>query len=342
LRLAEAWAALALTRPNARAPWCSERSLRSSSFPPVTARCPMPSEIHRALIVDPVVLRELEGLLAVALSTGDGTALRDFERSRRAAYARLRDARQTWLDPAVLVKALADIGALARSPLRKTPKGERLLALSRTFATRARYVGKDAYQCLPTRAARLRKLINLQAPDTFLENEVRMVLDALDALDQFDFAVRSMGDGVGRLHDHELADACLCRTYVAGTEPIGTGDTRLSRRFVEGPEVFPRPTGLHDLASWMRFCGSLAGKPPRIAVGYEIVETVRRIESSWRQVAEDPARTAEERTQIGKALIRYAKGLNRARMEGNAVVEWLVYDEDAEEYLARKRKKGLR
>jgi hypothetical protein len=54
-----------------------------------------------------------------------------------------------------------------------------------------------------------------------------------------------MGDGEDHLHDHELADACLCLSYVAGTELIGTGETRLSRCFVEGPEVFPRPTGLH-------------------------------------------------------------------------------------------------
>jgi hypothetical protein len=284
------------------------------------------SPFHDAYIVDRVVLRELEALVARAIGLGDGSLLRDFLQSRRDAYGRLHDIESTPLEPPALINALAQIGSIERYA-DNHPEARQLLQAARMTSTRPRDVAKGALASLVKRAQRLQRLVQLAAPAPILMREVAMVADALGALDSFDFSVRET-----RRSDEEpeadgsLVYECLREIHAADTESIGAA-LWCGRVFVEGPELFPRPTVLADLARWERFCGSLPREtPPRAATGQELVAVARRVATYRRDVEQDPDLTPKDRDRALTALDYYADGLTLAGQQGHAVIEWLLPD----------------
>ncbi len=296
----------------------------------------MTAFFHQALLVDLVVLRELRALVARAVATEDGTELREFEVSRAAAYARLKDADATLLDANVMTTALAHIATVARCAVRDEPECKRLLEVARTVSTRPRYVSKEAYARLVERAARLGRLIELNAPSTIVEGDVRLVLTAIESLDRLDYHIRRHEERDRRpTEDVFLAEACLKMTYLANTRPIGMRDLggAKSLAFV-GEEAFPRPAGSKQLASWSRFCGSFSpDAPPRVVAGLGLAYTMKAAMMFKEEVLPTRELSTKKRERTGKALIDYAWELKSAHENGRAVVEWthVLDDEDDED-----------
>jgi hypothetical protein len=291
------------------------------------------ASFHHAWIVDLVVLRELQALVGRAVATQNGDLLRDFVSSRGAAYARLRDAAATMLDEAVMTSALHDIGGLQGSTVREDPEATRLLELARRVSTRPRYVSKEAYTHLPKRAARLKRLIELNAPANIILGDAKLIFGTLESLDRFDYVVRGREDRTAEpLADDVLAEACLGKTYVADTHFIGLRDSPVARAFAfVGQEVFPRPTEPGELVRWSRFCGSFAAKwPPRFVGELGLAYTMKGIFDFRETVKKMRELSAKQRKNGDEALIDYAWSLKTAHENGHAVVEWLQPIEDEE------------
>jgi hypothetical protein len=296
----------------------------------------MTAFFHSAFIVDLVVLRELQTLVARAMATQDAAELHEFETSRAAAYTRLKDAHATMLDADVMTTALAHIATLTRSPLRDDPEAKRLLELARTVSTRPRYVSKQAYAPLPERAARLKSLIELNAPPNIMQGDVRLILRCLTSLDRFDYLAR-LQEGRGRepTEDASLAEVCLGLTYVADTKPIGMRDLGAKKSFAfVGEEVFPKPAGGEALASWSRFCGSFSpDSSPRVVAELGVAYTMKAVMMFKDEGLAKCGLSARKRKRTEEALIDYAWALKTAHENGQAVVEWThpLDDEDDED-----------
>jgi hypothetical protein len=304
----------------------------------------MLSFFHTAIVVDPVVLRELEALVARAITAQDGDALREFVASRKQAYAGLEDAEATWLDADAVAKVLAEIGKLPRSSHDDSPAGLRLLELARTTSTRPRYVSKYPYERLLRSAGRLARLVELKAPPRVVEADMSRALGCLESLDTFDYAVRALeSEEAARIEDRDVVDACLWEGYVPGTERVpgypNIGTRRengaLSRCFVKGRVLFPKPNGVEKLALWARFCGDFStDTPPRVAVGRDIVHAMQGVMALNFAVGKDKALSVRKRQHVAEMLTDYAWCLKSAHEGGHSVVEWMdaaEADEDEED-----------
>jgi hypothetical protein len=277
------------------------------------------------VIIDPVVLREFAGLMARAIAWGDGAGLRAFQMERRRRHMWRVATRMTWLDPEVLVAAVADIRSLERCPLRTTPQGQRLLQVAGAISTRPRQVLTYAYEKLQRRSARLRRLIAFGAPPFIVADQVGMVLEAFDAIETNDVAYL----GGSEFDDSERGEHCLTLARVVDTTEVGMKEVGFQQCFVRGPELFPRPTGQKEAAGWARFCvGFRPEGPPVVAMGKELLATMCRTRDAWRVVRNDLGIGSTVRESLARALTEYVTALMDAREKGLAVVEWLWSDED--------------
>jgi hypothetical protein len=287
--------------------------------------------LNRSYVVDIVVLCDLVKLVRRAIERRDGSELREFIESREEAYGRLRDAKPVRLEPEKLVTALADIGALERSVIAREPKSRELLQAARMIGTHERDVCKRAFERLGPRAARLRRLVELQAPETILTNEVSMVSEALGALDHFDFSARWRADSEPLVWgDEELVRFALSRCYVPECEDdeMGLG---VGRPFVRNRELFPRPNEPELIPGWERFCGSMPYiSPPRAVMGASLSETTL-CAIAFRQFAEqDLTASPREKERFLWFLGNHIRCLNYAAQHGHAVVEWVEPHEEDE------------
>ena len=286
---------------------------------------------NRSYVVDVVVLRDLRALVGRAIARRDGSELREFIASRRAAYMHLRDSKPTRLEPKKLVTALADIGALDRTVLARQPEARALLDAARTTPTHAREVSRDAMERLVSAAERLRTFIQLKAPHFITMTEVRIISNALGAIDTFDFTVRSSANYEPKvLGDEELVEAALACSYVADAEDSCMG-IYVGRPFVRAPELFPRPTDPERMAGWERFCGSVPYiSPPRVVYGADIAATSARVVAFSQFVQQDLTLGKREKENALWFIGNHNAWLHYAARNNHAVVEWVrPYDEDA-------------
>jgi hypothetical protein len=279
--------------------------------------------LNHSYVVDVVVLRDLQRVVVRAIARRDGSELREFVMSRRAAYGSLIDAETIRLEPKQLVTALSDIGVLERSTIAARPEARDLLAAARTTDTHSRDVCRSAFERLVPRAERLRRFMHLKAPDFLIMSEVKLVSQALGALDRFDFTMRSSADSEPpTLDDEDLVEAALACSYVADSDrSVGLG---VARPFLRAPELFPRPSDIELIPGWERFCGSVPYiSPPRLVWGAGIAATARRVIAFRQFVEQDLTVDGREKEEFLRDLGQYIAWLNFATRNRHAVVEWV-------------------
>jgi hypothetical protein len=285
-------------------------------------------------IIDLAVLVKLMVVVARAIAQQDAAELRELIASRRAALADLVDAEPIRLDPPKLVTACADLAAVSRSKIAGTPEVRDLLEAARMMSTRERDVSRRAFESLLAWAARLRRLVELGAPDTILSSEVGLVSKALAAVDHFDFGRRSASvrDYPEIWKDEALIPAALAACCVPDARARDLG-LCVGRSFVRGSELFPRPTDPASIPGWERFCGSGDYlSPPRLALGANISIAARRVIAFREWVEQDLTIERREKEMTLWGLESHLAGLNFAGRNGHAVVEWTRSDDDEGEF----------
>jgi hypothetical protein len=288
-----------------------------------------PPDSH-AHVVDPLVLRDLETLVARAIARHDGTELRAFITRRTVVSARSDDARAVWLDRFELSAVLRQvIHALKHSAVAERAEVRELLEAARSTSMAPRDVSEAAFGRLVSRAEMLDRLLtSLPMPEVIMR-QVGLIASALESLDRFDFCSKhhprdeSDDDLTHDVPDDRLVRDCLACVVVP--ECRGSVTYGVDRSFLESAEIFPRPKDATSVEAWELFCRwpGLAS-PPRVAEGKDIIAAAQRVIQRGDEIEADRALDPRLRACFLKSLESYLGWLRFAVENRYAVVEWVM------------------